>query len=412
MALSGTRPITGTFMRRQWLHRQHRHLRPLGAGWSHTRPGTSPAISATAAPGRCPAINRSGSMAARAKSVSAAGSIGIATETGRRESMKVAILDDYHDTVRTLACFRQLDGHDVAIWNDHVQDVDTLAAPLRDTEALVLIRERTAIRTPLLERLPKLRLISQRSVYPHIDIDTCTRLGIVVSSNQHAGSPSFATAELTWGLIIAAMRQIPQQMAALRAGRWQIGVDTTLRHKTLGIYGYGRIGAAVAGFGKAFGMSVLVWAREATLLKARADGYATAPGKAAFFEQCDVITLHMRLVDATRGIVTGADLARMKPTAVLVIISRAPLIEPGALVAGRRGVRPARAAVAVFEEEPMRDTTHPLLNMEKGLGPPHLGYLSRDEYELQFTDIFEQINAYAAGAPINVVNPEVMKERR
>ena len=326
--------------------------------------------------------------------------------------MKVAILDDYHDTVRTLACFRQLDGHDVTIWNDHVQDVETLAARLADTEAPVLIRERTAIRTPLLERLAKLRLISQRSVYPHIDIDTCTRLGVVVSSNQHGGMPSFAAAELTWGLIIAAMRQIPQQMAALKAGKWQIGVGTTLRHKTLGIYGYGRIGAAVAGFGKAFGMNVLVWAREVTLLKARADGYVTATSKAAFFEQCDVITLHMRLVDATRGIVTGADLARMKPTALLVNTSRAPLIAPGALVAALRAGRPGMAAVDVYEEEPMRDTAHPLLNMANVVCTPHLGYVSRDEYELQFTDIFEQINAYAAGAPINVVNPEVLRMRR
>src|SRR5258707_5619342 len=412
MALSGTRPITGTFMRRQWLHRRNRHLRPLGAGWSRTRPGTSPATRATAAPGRCPAISRYGSMADRAKSVSAAGSIGIATETGRREFMKVAILDDYHDTVRTLACFRQLDGHDVAIWNDHVQDVDALAARLADTEALVLIRERTAIRTPLLERLPRLKLISQRSVYPHIDVETCTRLGIVVSCNQHAGTPSLATAELTWGLIIAAMRQIPQQMAALKAGKWQIGVGTTLRHKTLGVFGYGRIGAAVASYGRAFGMSVLISAREVTLLKARADGYETAASKAAFFEQCDVITLHMRLVDATRGIVTGTDLARMKPTALLVNTSRAPLIEPGALVAALRAGRPGMAAVDVYEEEPMRDTRHPLLNMENVVCTPHLGYVSRDEYELQFNDIFEQINAYAAGAPINVVNPEVMKARR
>jgi D-3-phosphoglycerate dehydrogenase len=326
--------------------------------------------------------------------------------------MKVAILDDYHDTVRTLACFRQLDGHDVTIWNDHIQDVDALAARLADTEALVLIRERTAIRTPLLERLPRLKLISQRSVYPHIDVETCTRLGIVVSSNQHAGTPSFATAELTWGLIIAALRQSPQQMAALKAGKWQIGVGTTLRHKTLGVFGYGRIGAAVASYGRAFGMGVLVWAREVTLLKARADGYETAASKAAFFEQCDVITLHMRLVDATRGIVTGADLARMKPTALLVNTSRAPLIEPGALAAGRRAGRPRMAAVDVYEEEPMRDTGHPLLNMDNVVCTPHLGYVSRDEYELQFADIFEQINAYAAGAPINVVNPEVLKVRR
>jgi D-3-phosphoglycerate dehydrogenase len=300
----------------------------------------------------------------------------------------------------------------VTIWNDHIQDVDALAARLAGTEALVLIRERTAIRTPLLERLPRLKLISQRSVYPHIDVDTCTRLGIVVSSNQHAGTPSFATAELTWGLIIAAMRQIPQQMAALKAGKWQIGVGTTLRHKTLGVFGYGRIGAAVASYGRAFGMNVLIWAREVTLLKARADGYEAAASKAAFFEQCDVITLHMRLVEATRGIVTGADLARMKPTALLVNTSRAPLIEPSALVAALRAGRPGMAAVDVYEEEPMRDTGHPLLNMENVVCTPHLGYVSRDEYELQFADIFEQLNAYAAGAPIHVVNPEVMKARR
>jgi D-3-phosphoglycerate dehydrogenase / 2-oxoglutarate reductase len=325
--------------------------------------------------------------------------------------MKITILDDYHDTVRTLACFRLLAGHDVTIWNDHVQDADALAARLADTEALVLIRERTQIRTPLLERLPKLRLISQRSVYPHIDIDACTRLGIVVSSSMHTDTPSFATAELTWGLILAAMRQIPQQMASLKAGNWQIGVGTTLRGKTLGIYGYGRIGAAVAGYGKAFGMNVVVWAREATLLKARADGYATATGKAAFFEECDVISLHMRLVDATRGIVTADDLARLKPTALLVNTSRAQLIAPGALVAALKAGRPGMAAVDVFEEEPLRDTTHPLLNMDNVVCTPHLGYVSREEYELAFTDIFAQINAYAAGKPVNVVNPEALKGR-
>jgi D-3-phosphoglycerate dehydrogenase / 2-oxoglutarate reductase len=201
-------------------------------------------------------------------------------------------------------------------------------------------------------------------------------------------------------------------MAALKAGKWQIGVGTTLRHKTLGIYGYGRIGGAVASYGKAFGMNVLVWAREATLIKARADGYATSPSKAAFFEQCDVITLHMRLVDATRGIVTAADLARMKPTALIVNTSRAPLIEPGALVNALRAGRPGMAAVDVYEEEPMRDAAHPLLNMDNVVCTPHLGYVSHDEYELQFTDIFGQINAYAAGAPINVVNPDVLKARR
>jgi len=249
--------------------------------------------------------------------------------------VKVSILDDYFDTLRTLDCFKKLAGHDVTIWNDHVQDVDTLAERLRDTEALVLIRERTQIRTPLLERLPKLKLISQRSVFPHIDIDTCTRLGIVVSSSQHADTPSYATAEFTWGLVLAGMRAIPQQVANMKAGKWQIGVGQSVGGKTLGIYGYGRIGAVVAGYGKAFGMKVLVWAREPAMAKARADGYATAASKAEFFEQCDVLSLHMRLVDATRGIVKAEDLARMKPTALLVNTSRAPLIAPNYLSTDR-----------------------------------------------------------------------------
>src|SRR3978361_1608225 len=227
----------------------------------------------------------------------------------RNASMKISILDDYFDTLRTLDCFAKLKGHDVTIHNDHVQDVDALAQRLRDTEALVLIRERTQIRAPLLERLPNLKLISQRSVYPHIDIDACTRLGIIVSSSQHAGTPSYAAAELTWGLVLAAMRQIPQQMAALKSGNWQIGVGHTLRDKTLGIYGYGRIGAVVAGYGRAFSMNVLVWSRETALAQARADSYETAGSKNEFFEQCDVLSLHMRMVDATRGIVTAADLA-------------------------------------------------------------------------------------------------------
>jgi len=325
--------------------------------------------------------------------------------------MKISILDDYHDTVRTLKCFSKVGGHEVEIWNDHVQDVEALAQRLKDTEALVLIRERTKIRTPLLERLDKLRLISQRSVYPHIDIETCTRRGVIVSSSQHAGTPSYATAELTWGLILAAMRQIPQQMTALKAGKWQIGVGSSLRGKTLGIFGYGRIGGAVANYGKAFGMNVVVWAREASLAKARADGYATARSKEAFFEACDIITLHMRLVDATRGIVTAADLAAMKSTALIVNTSRAPLIAPGALVQALKTGRPGMAAVDVYEEEPMRDVDHPLCTMDNVVCTPHIGYVTREEYELQFSDIFDQILAYAAGAPINVVNPAVLQKR-
>jgi D-3-phosphoglycerate dehydrogenase / 2-oxoglutarate reductase len=326
--------------------------------------------------------------------------------------MKISILDDYHDTLRTLACFKKLAGHEVTIWNDHVQDVDALAQRLRDAEVLVLIRERTKIRAPLLERLPKLRLISQRSVYPHIDVDACTRLGIILSSDQHLGTPSYATAELTWGLILAAMRQIPQQMASLKAGGWQIGVGSTVRGKTLGVYGYGRIGSVVAGYGRAFGMKVMAWAREKSLAQARADGHAVAASKEAFFAECDIISLHMRLVDATRGIVTAADLARMKPSALIVNTSRAPLIAPGALVEALRAGRPGLAAVDVYEEEPVRDTGHPLLGMPNVVCTPHLGYVSREEYEIQFSDIFDQITAYAAGKPINVINPDVLTRAR
>lgn len=325
--------------------------------------------------------------------------------------MKISILDDYHDTVRTLKVFQMLDGHEVRIWNDHVQDVDALAQRLQDTEALILIRERTQIREPLIKRLPKLRLISQRSVYPHIDVAACTERGILVCSNMHAGSPSYATAELTWGMIIAAMRQIPQQMASLRAGNWQCGVGMSLRGKTLGIYGWGRIGGAIAEYAKVFGMNVLVWAREASRERAVKDGWATAPSKEAFFEQSDIISLHMRLVDATRGIVTAGDLARMKPSALIVNTSRAGLIEPDALVNALRAGRPGMAAVDVFEQEPVRDPEHPLLKMPNVVCTPHLGYVTREEYELQFGDIFEQVQAYVAGTPVHMVNPEALAER-
>jgi len=326
--------------------------------------------------------------------------------------VKVTVLDDYFDTVRTLACFAKLAGHDVTVWNDHLQETEALAARLADTEALVLIRERSQIRAPLLERLPGLRLISQRSVYPHIDVEACTRLGVLLCSSQHQGTPSYAAAELTWGLVLAAERQIPQQVAALKAGRWQTGVGNSLRGRTLGIYGYGRIGSAVAGYGKAFGMKVLVWARADSLAKARADGYEAAASKEAFFAACDVITLHMRLLEETRGIVTAADLARMKSDSLIVNTSRAGLIAPGALVAALKAGRPGRAAVDAFEVEPLRDPKDPLLAMDNVVATPHIGYVTREEYELQFTDIFDQILAYAAGKPMNVVNPGVLAQKR
>ena len=335
--------------------------------------------------------------------------------TGRRWSlsrksneMKITILDDYQNTVRTLASFGKVAGHEVTIWNDHAKDVDVLAARLRDTEALALIRERTPIRAPLLERLDKLRIISQVSVYPHIDVDACTRQGVIVSSGMFPGRPSYPTAELTWGLIIAALRRIPQEVAALRAGKWQASsIGIGLRGKTLGIYGYGRIGSVVAGYGKAFGMEVLAWGRETSIANARADGCGVAASREALFEASDVLTLHLRLVEATRGIVTPADLARMKPTALIVNTSRAGLIEPGALPAALRAGRPAMAAVDVFEEEPVLRARHPLLAMENVVCTPHLGYVERDGLETQFSTIFDQILAYASGKPINVVNPEV-----
>jgi D-3-phosphoglycerate dehydrogenase / 2-oxoglutarate reductase len=319
--------------------------------------------------------------------------------------MKVAILDDWFDTLRTLPCFERLEGHEVTVFTTHVQDTDALAGRLQGFDALVLIRERTEIRTPLLERLPDLRLISQRSVYPHIDIEACTRLGITVCSNLHAGSPSYSTAELTWALVLAAMRQLPQQVMSCKAGEWQAGVGHSLIGKTLGLYGYGRIAMVVAGYGAAFGMRVLVWARPESLERARADRLEVAASREDFFAESDVLSLHMRLVPATRGTVKKADLERMKPSALLVNTSRAGLIEPGALVAALRSGRPGMAALDVFEEEPLRDASHPLLNMDNVLCTPHIGYVTHEEWELQFADVFDQINAFAAGKPINVVNP-------
>ena len=327
--------------------------------------------------------------------------------------MKITVLDDWQDTIRTLPCFAKVRGHDVTVWNDHTKDVDVLAARLKDTEAVTLLRERTPIRAALLERLDTLRIISQVSVYPHVDVEACTRRGVILSSLTGPGRPSYATAELTWGLVIAAFRRIPQEMAALKAGKWQaFPVGIGLRGKTLGIYGYGRIGAVVAGYGKAFGMNVLVWGREASLAKAREDGYPVAASKEALFEQADVVSLHLRLVDGTRGIVTVADLARMKPTALLVNTSRAGLVAPGALEAALRAGRPGMAAVDVYEEEPVLGGRHPLLAMDNVVCAPHLGYVEGAGLERMFSTIFDQILVYVSGMPINVVNPEVLNAPR
>ena len=322
--------------------------------------------------------------------------------------MKISILDDYFDTLRHLPCFQKIAEHDVTIWNDHVQDRDVLAERLKDTEVLVLIRERTQIHADLLERLSNLKIISQRSVYPHIDVDACTRLGIILSSNQHTGTPSFATAELTWGLILAAMRQIPQQMASLKSGNWQMGVGSTLAGRTLGVFGYGRIGRTIANYGRAFGMKILIWASEASRSQAKVDGFDVAKDKAAFFEECDILSLHLRLYDTTRGIVTAEDLARMKPNALLVNTSRAGLIEPNALVKALHAGRPGMAAVDVYENEPQKDINDPLTTMDNVICTPHIGYVTEDEFDVQFSDMFDQIVAYNNGKPIHVINPEVL----
>ena len=326
--------------------------------------------------------------------------------------MNITVLDDYQNMVRQLEAFKLVANHVVTIWNDHTKDEDILAERLKDTEALVLIRERTPIRAPLIARLSRLKIISQRSVYPHVDVPALTERGILLCSDMHPGRPSYATAELTWALVLAAVRHVPQEVAAMKAGRWQSTMGTGLRGKTLGIYGYGRIGAVVAGYGKAFGMKVLVWGREGSFERAKADGYAIARSKEAFFEDCDVMSLHMRLNDGTRGVVKAADLARMKPTALMVNTSRAPLIEGGALEAALKAGRPGFGAVDVYESEPVLNGAHPLLSLPNCICTPHIGYVERNGYEGQFTSSFGQIIAYLDGKPVNVVNPDALQKAR
>ncbi|MDP4032453.1 MAG: D-2-hydroxyacid dehydrogenase family protein [Pseudorhodobacter sp.] len=321
--------------------------------------------------------------------------------------MKVHILDDWFDTLRHLPSFARLAGHEVTVWNDHVADVSVLAGRLAEAEVLVLFRERTAIGADLLARLPKLRLISQRSVYPHVDVAACTAQGVLLCSNMHSDTPSYAAAELTWGLVLAAMRQLPQQMASLRAGHWQMGVGKTLRGRVLGLYGYGRIAQVVAGYARAFGMPVLWWGSEAGRARARAAGEAVAPDRTAFFAGADVISLHVRLTPQTRGIITAQDFATMQPGAVFVNTSRAALVQPGALLAGLNAGHPGMAALDVFETEPVSDLTDPLICHPRVIATPHIGFVTEDELEAQFADIYDQINAYGAGQPIHMINAGV-----
>ena len=326
--------------------------------------------------------------------------------------MNITILDDYLDTVRTLPCFALLADHDVTVWNDHLADPEALADRLAATDVLVLFRERTEVRAGLLERLPRLALISQVSAVPHIDVDTCTRLGIVVSSHLGGTLPSFSTTELTWGLVLAAVRRIPQQAASLRAGGWQDGLGHMLLGRTLGIYGYGRIGRVIAGYGRAFGMTVRVWGREGSRDAARADGFEVYAHRDDLFAGSDVLTLHLRLVPETTGIVTGRDLGLMRPDALLVNTSRAGLIEPGALEAALDAGRPGSAAIDVFPDEPVAPGTEALVARDDVVATPHVGFVTAEELEVQFRVIFEQVLAFAAGEPASVVNPEVLPSAR
>lgn len=320
--------------------------------------------------------------------------------------MKVHILDDWFDTLRQLPCFELLRDHDVTVWTDHEPDPVALGQRIATAEVLVLFRERTKVGPELLERVPNLQLISQRSVYPHIDLEACNRAGVLLCSNMHSDTPSYAAAEHTLALILASYRQIPQQVASIRRGGWQAGVGRTLRGRTLGLYGYGRIGRAVAEYAKALGMNVQWWGSQAGRARAAQDGESVPESRHAFFNSSDIVSLHVRLKPETRGIVTAEDLGAMPERALFVNTSRSGLVAADAL---EEEIARGRicAAVDVFDTEPLRDTAHPMLTHPNVLPTPHIGYVTEDEFNLQFTDIFEQINAFAADAPINMINPEV-----
>jgi len=332
--------------------------------------------------------------------------------------VNIIILDDYQDAVRKLKCAAALEKLNAKVFTNTVKGIGQLSVRLRDAEVLVLIRERTHFPKQLLEKLPKLKLISQTGrVGPHIDVETCTKLGIAVA--EGAGSP-VAPAELTWALIMAAMRRLPQYIGNLKHGAWQqsglkaasmppnFGLGLVLKGRTLGVWGYGKIGQLVAGYGRAFGMDVLVWGSEASRERARVDGHAGADSRAAFFETCDVVSLHLRLHDSTRAIVKLDDLSRMKPTALFVNTSRAELIAEGALVSALNRGRPGMVAVDVFESEPTLQG-HPLLRLENAVCTPHIGYVEQDSYELYFKAAFENVVNFIAGSPTHIVNPEALR---
>ncbi len=324
--------------------------------------------------------------------------------------MKIAVIDDYQDAFRKLDCYARLRGHEIAVYHDTEKDPARLAERLKDAEAVILTQQRSPFPRTLAERLPKLKLISQTGRNAnHIDVVACTEKGIVVSAGG-AGNPS-PTAELTWGLILSALRRIPQEVQRMKEGHWQGSVGVGLDGKTLGVYAYGRIGSIVARVGRAFGMRVVCWGREGSTGRAREAGFDVAASREAFFESADVISIHLPLNKETRGIVKGDDLARMKPTALIVNTSRAPIIAEGALVEALKRGRPGRAAVDVYEEEPVLGGNHPLLKLDNVTCTPHLGYVEQATYESYFGTAIEQILAFAAGKPINVVNPEALGKK-
>jgi len=335
--------------------------------------------------------------------------------------MNIVILDDYQDAVRKLACAEKLEPYPAKVYTNTVKGVGQLSVRLKDADVLVLIRERSTISRQLVEKLPRLKLIAQTGrVGPHIDVAACTEKGVAVA--EGVGSP-VAPAELTWALVMAAMRRLPHYLSSLKHGGWpQAGLKSAsmptnfalgqdLKGKTLGIWSYGRIGQLVAGYGRAFGMRVLIWGSEAARQRAVQDGFEIAPDKQAFFEQCDVLTLHLRLAEGTAGCVTLEDLSRMKPTAVLVNTSRAEIIEPDALLGALNRGRPGMAAVDVFESEPILQG-HALLRLENCICTPHIGYVEQESYELYFSAAFDNVVNFIKGTPTNIVNPGALQVRR
>ena len=324
--------------------------------------------------------------------------------------MRIAIPDDYQDCVRGLACFSKLDAHETYIFNDTVKGTDALAERFADADAIVLTRERTRIDAALLDRLPKLRLISQTGkLAGHVDLAACTARGVLVAEGSGAGS---ATAELSWALALASRRHLVDEANRMRQGLWQGHLGQQLGGQRLGVWSYGRIGRQVAAYGRVFGMKVWVWGREASTAAARADGFEVAPSREAFFAESDVISLHVRLTADTRGLVTADDLARMKRTALLVNTSRAELVAEGALEQALRGGHPGFAAVDVYEQEPVMTPGHPLLALPNVLCTPHIGYVEKDNYERYFGIAFDNINAFAEGRLADVVNPEALEAAR